>query len=325
MDKLILIGAGQIGSRHLQSLSKIDREAQIYVFDKNLIALERARERYEQIPQSNLIKSIDYSIDINEFAGDADVAVVATNADVRLEVIETLLHRVQVRYLILEKVVCQSVEDLRRLSELLRKNQTKAWVNFSRRMMPFFRDIKKNIEENEKVYIYLEEGDLGLIQSSIHYLDLLLYFSDEKELLLDGSGVDSHVQRSKRDGYVELTGVLRGRTERGSELTVVDYRGSKASDVIHIFGGSSRYMFSETLRKAYRAQAENNWEWIEQSFSIPFQSDLTHRAIEQILDTSECDLPTLEESLCVHETLLNLICLHLEKDTGCQHSKIPIT
>ncbi len=325
MDHIVIIGSGQIGSRHLQSLAKIDRETRVSVFDPNLNSLNLARERYNEMPHSNLVKAVTYSRNLDDLRSDVDVAVVATNADVRLKVIEKLLDQVGVRYLIVEKVACQTVSDFKNLLDLLKKNKTKAWVNFSRRMMPFYKGIKNNIEADGKVYIHLEEGDLGLIQSSIHYLDLLLFFTKEKRVFLDGSGIDSQVQKSKRDGHVELTGLLRGRTEKGSELTVIDYPGSNASDVIHVFGKNVRYMFSETLSKAYVAKADRNWDWEAEPFSVSYQSDLTHHAIEQILDKGECELPTLEESLFLHEEFLSMISEHLEQSTGKRYEKCPIT
>tara|TARA_Y100000294_G_scaffold87270_1_gene81565 strand:- start:725 stop:1702 length:978 start_codon:yes stop_codon:yes gene_type:complete len=325
MGHIIIIGSGQIGSRHLQSLAKIDRETMVSVFDPSINSLNLAKERYNEMPHNNLVKSVSYSQNLDDLRNDVDVAVVATNADVRLQVLEKLLSRVGVRYLILEKVVFQSVDDFKDVLDLLKKNKTKAWINFSRRMMPFYKGIKNSIDSNEKVYIHLEEGDLGLIQSSIHFLDLLLFFTKEKQLFLDGSGIDGHVQKSKREGHVELTGLLRGKTEKCSEITVIDYPGSNASDVIHVFGKNIRFMFSETLSKAYIAKANNSWEWEEESFSVSYQSDLTHQAIEQALDTGKCELPSLEDSFLLHEAFLNMINDHLERITGKRHTKCPIT
>ena len=43
MKQIALIGAGNIGCRHLQALTRLDREAHFYVMDTSAAALERAK------------------------------------------------------------------------------------------------------------------------------------------------------------------------------------------------------------------------------------------------------------------------------------------
>ena len=60
--RLLIIGAGQLGSRHLQGLSKINNDIEIAVVDPNRDALELAHNRYEEMPSNSHIHSVDYHV-----------------------------------------------------------------------------------------------------------------------------------------------------------------------------------------------------------------------------------------------------------------------
>ncbi len=49
MYKIALIGAGQLGSRHLQALAKINLEISIEVVEPNTQASEVAKQRFNEI------------------------------------------------------------------------------------------------------------------------------------------------------------------------------------------------------------------------------------------------------------------------------------
>ena len=56
MKNIVLIGAGKLGSRHLQALAKLSISATIYVIDLNSNAIEVAKERFHEIPYNPNIK-----------------------------------------------------------------------------------------------------------------------------------------------------------------------------------------------------------------------------------------------------------------------------
>ena len=53
--RIAIIGAGQLGSRHLQGLTKIKQDIHITVIDPNPSALEIARQRFVEMPENPLI------------------------------------------------------------------------------------------------------------------------------------------------------------------------------------------------------------------------------------------------------------------------------
>ena len=92
--RIAIIGAGQLGSRHLQGLTKIKHDIHITVIDPNLPALEIARQRFVEMPENPLIQSVAYLDSFVEFVQPVELAIIATNADVRHKVIEELMSKV---------------------------------------------------------------------------------------------------------------------------------------------------------------------------------------------------------------------------------------
>ena len=60
MKKIALIGAGQLGSRHLQGLAKSDLEISIEVVEPFEVSRNTAKQRFEEIPTNEKIVNIDF-------------------------------------------------------------------------------------------------------------------------------------------------------------------------------------------------------------------------------------------------------------------------
>jgi len=322
---IAIIGAGQIGSRHLQALKRIDRNVAISVIDKNAQSLKLAQERFEEVDFNVHVQSVSYSEKLNSLDHDVDIAIVATNADVRRRVVEQLLQHAQVRFLILEKVVFQSNADFEVIIDLLDAKKIKTWVNCPRRMYPFYQEMKKRFCADEHIFFNLFGGGWGLACNSIHFLDLFSYITGHNRILLNGSGLDRSIQQHKRQGFKEFTGILRGETDDGSAISLLDYHRTVAPSIIHIHGKNSSFIIFENQGKALIAQSDNDWAWQEVTFSKPYQSQLTHLVVQQILDTGDCVLTPLEESFRIHKPMLETFITHLENVTGKQHETCPIT
>lgn len=324
--QIAIIGAGQIGSRHLQALSLIDREIAVTVVDPSRRSLEVARRRFEELPKNEHVRSVLYFETLDSLDYDIDVVIIATNADVRRQVIEQLLQKVRVRFFILEKVAFQSVTDFENVMRLLEDKKSKAWVNCSyRRMYPFYQEMQKSFHPDEQIFFNLWGGGWGLACNSIHMLDFFSYFTRQTSIRLDGSLLDKCIGKSKREGFIELTGTLRGITDNGSEISLLDYQGIVAPYVIQIFSRDSNFIIFESDGKALSALRKNNWKWKEVLFSVLRQSQLTHLLVQQILDTGDCALAPIEESFCLHKVMLEKFIEHLKKVTGKKYDKCPIT
>ncbi|MCV3262394.1 Gfo/Idh/MocA family oxidoreductase [Vibrio harveyi] len=67
-DNLLIIGAGQLGSRHLQALAQLDDKFSIYVLDPFEQSLEVAKQRYQEVAQETS-PEVTYVTDMEAIAG----------------------------------------------------------------------------------------------------------------------------------------------------------------------------------------------------------------------------------------------------------------
>ncbi|MBT3881084.1 MAG: Gfo/Idh/MocA family oxidoreductase [Candidatus Scalindua sp.] len=325
MYKIALIGAGQIGSRHLQALAKIEIPISVEVVSRTLQSLVKAKERFEKTQGSGFVKSIKYLQTIKSLSSSIDIAIIATNADVRRKVIEELIQYKKTRFLLLEKVVFQSIHDFHEIIELLKINQVKAWVNCPRRMYTFYLEVKKHLGNGEPIVCDIRGGNWGMGCNSIHFIDLISYVSREIDFSITRSDLDPKILTSKREGFLEFAGSLHGVTRNGSKFSLISDKESNVPCVINITGDTSRYIIFESEGKAIQAHKSKNWKDEEVQFSVPYQSQLTHIAVSKILVTEQSDLTPLELSFEFHKPLLETFTQHLEHIVKQRYGSCPIT
>lgn len=322
---IAIIGAGQLGSRHLQGLVKINQELDITVIEPNSDALDVAKKRYNEMPLNPRVHSISYFESINDIDFDIDASIIATNANIRRNVIESLLNRVSVKYLILEKVAFQSNQDFEFVIQLLGKKNVKAWVNCPRRMVPFFHELREKIIHKEKITISVKGSNWGLASNTIHMLDLLAFLTGQKEITINAADLVRKIYQSKRQGFIELRGRLIARTVRGDILDILDDREAEIPLLMCVETDEQKIEIHSLEGLCRISQKNSEKQSAEQSFHMPLQSELTPKLTEQILETGTSDLTSLEESFLLHKPMLNAFNTHLSSVHGRPFIVCPIT
>ena len=132
MKSNLIIGAGQLGSRHLQGLLKLESEQNVYVLDTSVESLKISEERSKEIPHNH---KIVFTTSWNYLPKAFDLVVMATGAYVRSKVTQHLLENHKVNNLVLEKILFQDLGSYKTVKDLVTKTQTSTWVNHPRRMM----------------------------------------------------------------------------------------------------------------------------------------------------------------------------------------------
>lgn len=325
MNNIVLIGAGQLGSRHLQSLAKMDIPVSIDVVDPSLEQLETAKKRFEQIPEHINIPSVQYLNSLHDVKKDIDLCVIATTADVRGKVTKELLVSKKVKNIIFEKVLFQSIQDYDEIGELLIKNEVSAWVNCPRRIYPFYVEIKKYFVAGERISCHVNGGDWGLASNSIHLIDLIAFYNGINDLKIDINGLDKTIYTNKRKGFLEFGGTLRICYSNGSSLVLHSQSTSRTPVVISILSETFHMVVLESIAKALISSQRNNWGWEEVDVNIPFQSELTHLVATGILSEGHCGLTDFKDSAELHKPMVNAFRGYLELTTGQGYDNCPIT
>lgn len=322
--KVALVGAGELGSRHLQALAKIDIPVEIQVIDPNHESLKIAKNRFEQIPSNSNVKRISFSNLLDDLHLDIDLCIIATNADVRAIVTEELLYKKALRCLILEKILFQTEKEYETIGKIITKKDIKAWVNCPRRMWPVYKEMRENLAGAHLFEINISGSDWGLASNSIHMIDLISYLTGLTDYNINGDLLDSEFIESKRKGFLEFSGTLRGSFNAGPYFSLSSYKDGKVPFIIQLMSENYVYMISEYFGRGLIFREDNEWSREEFSFETPYQSQLTHLLIRQIIDTGTSDLPLFEESATLHIPMLNCFTSFLNR-MGRVVDRCPIT
>ena len=324
-SRLLIIGAGQLGSRHLQGLSQMNKDVEIMVVDPNPNALEIAKNRYEEMRLNSHIRFINYYQNISRLDGEIDLAIIATTADVRRNVIEDLLNKIQVHYLILEKVVFQSIQDFESIMYFLNEKNVKTWVNCPRRMIPFFQDLREKGIRAESIRISVNGCTGGMASNTIHMLDLLAFLTGKKEITINETDFDKKIYKSKRSNFVELSGRLVAQTSRGDILDILDNREASIHLIMCFETDKQKIEINQLEGICKISKKDSVKQPIEQPFHMPMQTELTAKLVEQILETGNSYLTSLKESYLLHKPMLNVFNKHLSFMLKKKVTVCPIT
>lgn len=319
-----VVGAGGIGSRHLQALKGVNLPLEITAIDPSAQSLKIAKERYDSMPAGHFNHKIDYQTEIPKKSEAVDLAIIATCSDIRIKVITELLRSAGIKYLVLEKILFNKKSDYDFIKKMLQRLDVKAWVNCPMRMMPPYQKIEKYFGDKKISYI-VTGSKFGLITTAIHYLDHASYLSGTTKFKIDTAGLDPLPIPSKRKGFLEFNGTLTANFKNGGNLSLTCYSEGNCPIVVEIHGSSAKYLGRESEGKAWLARADNNWRWEELEALIPPQSQLTTAITENILKNGKCELTTYKESVKIHLQMLEPLLKFLNKNGKKKFTHYPFT
>ena len=322
---LLLVGAGQIGSRHLQSCLKFYENLEIYVVDGSEESLRVSRSRASEVEslKNHQVHYVTDLADINEH--EFDFLIIATGAGPRLSVLVEVLEKFIIKNAILEKILFQTSDAYKYASKLISEKKVNTFVNCPFRAYPFFKEVKKKYIKNDcSVELNYRGGEwVGLACNSIHYLDLMNFLTDEKLEEIDVGFLDREIISSKREGNVEFTGVITGTYSNGSKISIESIAGSDLPSTMEILTGDHTIIIDELTG---RFEIYKEKLLIEKSsYDVLYQSDLTHLMLEQIEKTKSCELIDFHESVKLHHEFVNKLLWHYNEFSGNDTKILPIT
>jgi len=323
MKNTVIIGAGQLGSRHLQGLKTAKVDMSIFVVDPNIEALEIAEKRYYEVEDNPTIRSINFCSSITLLPKDLDLVIVATSSLIRAEITTALIQAKKIKNIVFEKFLFPSISTYSTILNLLDVNNVNAWVNCPRRMFSYFDQIKEIIENEEKVKFSVSGGQWGLACNSIHFIDIFSFLSATTHYSLDVSRLDTKIIESKRSGYIEFTGTIAGAFENQQQFEITSLEGESNPPVITINTTNYQILINES--KSEMVVRKRGAVDQEIPIQIAYQSQLTGNLAEQILNTGKCKLTPFKESCDLHLTFLKPIVNFYNSLSGNEGDYCPIT
>jgi predicted dehydrogenase len=321
-----VIGCGNIGSRHLQGLARMTAAAAVHVCDPNAASRALAEARIAEMqPGPHL--SFTFHDALASMPNHIGLAIVATGAQPRRAVIETLLASKNVGALLLEKFLFQSLDDHAAVESLLAQRGVPAWVNTPRRAWPSYQSLKRDIAAGGPLTICVEFGRAhGLATNAIHFIDLAAFVTEETGgFELDGRLLRPIAEASRHVGALEFSGVMTGASARGDVLTLRGRPDSAGPHTITLVSEAGRFLIFETQQKMLVSRAAAPLEIETLAFPILLQSALTGAVAEDIVAGRQPDLPLFAESSRLHRQCLSAFLEALGEPRGAPGRLVPVT
>jgi predicted dehydrogenase len=317
-NSLLLIGSGQLGSRYLQGLVSSKFSLNITVVDPSAHSLETAISRWVEAGGNESPHQICWLESLPSDLQQVDLALIVTSSNGRADLIQRLADSIKVRHWVLEKVLAQSSKELDLIQSAVAKSKG-TWVNTPRRMMGWHKAFKKICFNRSPLNVSYSGGLWGLACNSIHFIDLVAWWSGEFLVSVDTRGLSRSWNVSKRSGYFEITGELIAYFSGGSVLRLRSNENSALQPIRVRLADSVEWMLDESTGKG------NGSDGQQLNGQLEFQSQLSGRLVDDILSYATCELSILMESSAMHAIFLDAMLAHWNASQNRNDDFVPIT
>ena len=313
----MIVGAGNIGSRHLQALKAVKIPLDITVIDINPESLHIAENRYNSMPNGEKKHAINYYTNYDSIKENFDIAIIATHSTIRREIIEHLFELTSVKSFILEKILFNKSKDYFFVKNLINKHKCQAWVNCTRRLIPFYKNEIKNWFKKKKIIFNISGSQWKLMSNLIHFTDFLAFILEDNKFRIDCNNLDLNLIKSDIPNFYELNGSLELYFFKGSLGVINCFSTGIQPIIIDIASDQMRCIINEKEGKTMvNSSKKIGWEVFNSR--ILYTSQLTTLIVEDILEKNACELTSYEESMNLHlltyKPLLNFLNEKLDKN-----------
>ena len=271
MQSVFLYGLGNIGFRHLQGLVPLRSRVSLIGIDPSPEGRRRAAAEW---PGEGLFLHPSRAPSTH-----AEVVILATPADTRLDLLRNVVNHHHPGHVILEKVVFQSADAFKAAEHLLDDGGVRAWVNCPRRQWPLHMFIRDELKHRGSFKIEFKGIGWGPACNGIHLIDLLQFYSGESKVNVLSSDV-LRVVPSKRAGFSEVEGTFSFGTRMGM-LNFSCVPSDPERPVMSISGNGWQWRIDES---AGVVTDELTGDRLIEAGRAPYQGELTADAVSPLLD-----------------------------------------
>lgn len=313
---VLLIGSGNIGLRHLQAVASLPQPLDITVIEPNAENRAKAQTGLGELPEHINVR---FSPDWQNIPNEVDLAIIATPAQPRRKIIETLLQHTAPSWLFLEKVVFLTHHDFEEMVEQLDKQNIQTVVNCSRRGYPSYDALRAKLAGKQNLSLTVIGSDWNLASNSIHFIDLAANLFGSLPLTLCGDALTP--EPSKHKDCVEFTGTLSGQLANGGTITLSSLPEAGHPLTVEITNGHERWVVEEALRRVTHWVGEEIIS--SEEFKTPFVSQMVYLYEEMLFD-NKSRMTTLDLAAQEHRPLIDAFRKRLGQSLT-EDSPCPIT
>lgn len=208
MQRILILGTGNLGKRHLQALSNLSLPFEVFCYD----AIEGARNSVIDFCTENKIVINNLTI-LDTYNNALDVidkesiVIVVTTARGRGKLLEEVILKTP-KAIIAEKPVCQTHDEFIRVKELSELHKVPVYVNYIAHMQPFYHKIQEEIQASEGYVFYSNMPQWGIGCVGIHHFELLTWLFGVTEYTITNKKDYSSVYEQKRKGFQDIAGTV---------------------------------------------------------------------------------------------------------------------
>ena len=284
MTNVLIVGFGNIGLRHCESLIKFNKIKKIFIYDINYKKLQSFKKGINSKNKNKIV----ILKDLNKNKENFFLSIISTNSNVRFNVFKKIVNTFNIKYFIFEKIVFQKTNEFDLAKEIIKIKKLKCWINCPRRTWSIFKSLKKNIIKNKKTSISISGKKWGILSNSIHFVDLFIYLTGRKNLKFELNNLNKKFYETKRKGFFETSGVIKVTNNFNDKLILRDdYRLDK-----------NKFIFKFYQKNKYFYYDQND---IRNKFKAPYQSSETIKHVKNILRNGSCNLPSYLRTYKIHK------------------------
>ena len=325
MARVLIVGCGELGSRHLQAVAALPEVTTIDVVDPRPEALELGRQRLAEVADRAPALAVRWLTTLPQDPRVAELCIVATRAEQRCALVQQVATQVGVRQFLIEKVVGQSVAEIEALSACANEQGLSIWVNCKMRAYPFHRRAKSRFADGEPMTFSVVGGNHGLASNGLHLVDLFAFYDGCRRIEPMASAIDPVLHQTKR-GLFDLSGTLHGVSERSSHLLLTYAPDHQHSELILIANRRYRCVVDHVQRWVMESDEASGWAWRPVSFEGNLMvSNMTKTFAHDILASGRCELPRLEDALVAHRFVLSELRPHFSRLMEREVELCPVT
>lgn len=301
--KLIIIGLGNIGKRHLQAISNLNFLEEVLCYDINAKSLDLVpsfcEENDVRVKNLKLISDLDK---ILKSISKETIVIISTTAKGREKILAESINR-QPRAILAEKPLCQKVSDYENIMTLAGTKKVPVYINFVRHQYDFCYEIHKLMKDSkEKSFNAFFSGGMACV--GIHMLEMMTWLLNVNSYRILTSR-KSEVYETKRKGYCDFSGEMLLETNNSNLCFVRAVKTASEKEkasLIDIFSDEKQFRIYEFAKKMIVSDMSNSIKVLD--IEIPYISQITDKIVENIVNDKEAPkLPDIFQAYLAHKIL----------------------
>lgn len=298
---LAIIGCGNIGLRHFQSLLNLNEKHSLFIVDNSSLSLNLCYEYYNN--NKNTYLKISFLKNINQINENLDIIIISTGSFPRRHIVEEIFKNHSPKHIILEKFLFTNIEDYQYCSDLFKLNNSQGWVN--QWMSNEFKALKKYFNNSKQIDLTINGNNWGMCCNSVHYIDWFHDLIGRENMKISQANLEDKIYESKRSNYYELFGSYKIVSESNHNLTLICNKTTAEVNVekeVYISASNEEFNLQAKLTsKKLDCDIQGiNGVISSQNIPISYQSERTSKIINSLINTDDCNLIKYDISVKHH-------------------------